>query len=201
MKVFRLLLALIACAALTCLAQNTPTPQNAPAPPAQNAQATPNPVPEGLPEEYGVYHQTDRGWDRMHQNRANKTEMKRGGFTQWTGIGVGGYHQKLDYTGPNAQCQITQSRPKFYVRLADATHVQELTIVRFKEKKDKRQIETAEHFGNESKMKADVYTVTVKRLAPELFVVTPESDLAAGEYILSQSTYATEGYDFGIVAN
>src|ERR1700682_4936481 len=110
MNVFRSLLALIVCATLQTLAQDSK-----PAPLTMNSV-----LPEGLPEEYGVYRQTDRSWERIHQNRANKTEIKRGGFTQWTGIGVGGYHQKLDYRGSNAQCQIANSKLAFYVRVADA---------------------------------------------------------------------------------
>jgi len=189
MKVFRLLLALIVCAALQTLAQ-----ESKPAP----STATSSALPEGLPEEYGVYHKTDRGWERIHQNRCDKTEVKRGGVTQWTGIGVGGLHQKLDYSGSSAQYQIANSKPTFYVRVADAAHVQDSVIVRFKQEKHKRQIETAEIGGGESRNKANVYRVTIWRLAPEVFLVTPESSLPAGEYILSQSTYATEGYDFGI---
>lgn len=160
-------------------------------------------LPEGLPEEFGFYLKTERGWERLRQNRASKTEMKRGGFTQWTGIGVGGLHSKLDYGGPSAQCQIAQPKPTIYVRTADPSHIQELVIVRFSQKKDKRQIETAEISGErtgggETRNKANVYSVTVKRVAPEVFVVAPESDLEPGEYILSQSSYASEGYDFGI---
>ncbi len=82
--------------------------------------------------------------------------------------------------------------------VADAAHVQEFVIVRFKQQKHKREIETAEMGGGESRNKANVYHVTIRRLAPEIFLVTPESSLPAGEYILSQSTYATEGYHFGI---
>ncbi len=167
------------------------------APPPANAASN---LPEGLPEELGFYHKTDHGWEIMHESQASKTELKRGGFTQWTGIGVGGLHQKLDYKGPRAQCQIAQSRPAFYVRMADPSHIQNLIIVRFQEKKDLRQIESAEIAANESASKAKVYSVTVKRLSPEVFVVTPESDLPTGEYILSESTYATVGYDFGIRA-
>ncbi len=197
MKLRTLILVAFVCAAGLAIAQDngsTPVPST-----ATGASS----MPEGLPEEFGFYIKTEHGWERLHQNRAGKTEIKRGGFTQWTGIGVGGLHSKLDYAGPNAQCQIVQAKPPFYVRTADPAHIQELVIVRFKQKKDKRQIETAEMAGErtgggETRNKAEVYSVTIKRLAAEVFVVTPESDLAPGEYILSQSSYATEGYDFGI---
>jgi hypothetical protein len=197
MKTAAVILLTVLCAiTIAMLAQEPQAQAPTPAP-------TKSAVPADLPEEYGFYHQTDRGWERMHQNRAAKTEVKRGGFTQWTGIGVGGMHQKLDYAGPHAACQIPRSRPVFYARIVDATHIQEISIIRFKEKKDKRQVETAEMVGErtgggETRNKAVVYTVIVKRVSPEVFMITPEDDLPAGEYILSQSTYPTEGFDFGI---
>jgi len=192
-----LLFAVLAGTGVTATAQEKETQ---PAPSISSAKPA---LPEGLPDEFGVYLKTEHGWERLHQNRANKTEIKRGAFTQWTGIGVGGLHQKMEFSGSQAQLQTVQSRPSFYVRVADANRVQDMVIVQFRQSKNKRQIETAEISGErtgggETRSKANICTVTVRRLAPEVFVVTPESDLTPGEYILSDSAYAKEGYDFGI---
>src|SRR5437763_1008204 len=104
MKVSTLLFFLVLCTASrqtieTAAAQDTHT-QPLPSMPTANSL-----LPEGLPDEFGVYLKTDRGWQRLHQNSADKTEMKRGGFTQWTGIGVGGLHMKVDYRGSQAILQ------------------------------------------------------------------------------------------------
>lgn len=201
MKLFTIVLPGLVCAGLAVAIGPAPNTWGQEVKPASTTNAA-SALPEGLPEDYGFYVKTERGWERLHQNRASKTEVKRGGFTQWTGIGVGGMHEKLDYRGPHAQLQTLQPRPVFYARMADATHIQDLMIVRFKEKKDKRQIEAAEMVGErtgggETRNKAAIYSVTVRRLTPEVFVVTPESDLEPGEYLISGSNYS-EGYDFGI---
>jgi hypothetical protein len=87
-------------------------------------------------------------------------------------VGVGGMHEKLDYSGPHAQCRIKDSKPSFYIRVVDASKVENLVIARFKERKDKRQIETAEivgeRTGGETRNKANIYFVSFKRLGPEM---------------------------------
>jgi hypothetical protein len=188
-------------AIVTCLLALPVLAQSA-AQSATATAATKPAVPADLPEEYGVYHKTAAGsWEVMHQAHPAKSEMKRGGFTQWTGIGVGGYHSKAFYSGSHANCQISESKPVFYFRLADAVHIQDLEIYQFKEKKDKRELDYGEYsvgrMGSENNGKAMKYYVTIKRLGPELFVVTPESELPAGEYLLGLAGKDFD-YDFGI---
>ena len=175
-----------------------------PAPPVQ-APAAKSLVPEGLPEEYGVYIQTTQGWQRLRTAQAAKHEQKQSGFTQWTGMGLSGpsYHIKVFYAGPEAYLRVGSTRPTFYVRMPDASKVESLVIYRFKEKKDKRELETVQTSaertgGGEQRAKAFAIPVMVRRLAPEVFAMAPESDLQPGEYLMTGDGGST-GYDFSIV--
>ena len=192
-----LLVALCLAPSVLSLEMTPPTP---PAPP----QAAKSAVPADLPEDYGVYLQTTQGWQRLRATQAAKHEQKQSGFTQWTGMTVSGasFHIKVFYAGPEAYLRVQTTRPAFYVRMADATKVENLVIYRFKEHKDKRELETVQTSaertgGGEQRAKAYGIPMVMRRLGQDVFVLTPENDLSSGEYILTGDS-GTTGYDFAV---
>jgi len=82
-----------------------------------------------------------------------------------------------------------------------AVNGRNLTIVKFDEKSDHRELQTTSG-GNFVTYKAGVGKnqspeIEVSEIGAGTFLVSPKEELSSGEYLLTQSAMAYSGYDFG----
>jgi hypothetical protein len=157
---------------------------------------------ESLP--HGFYYQSAQAWKKLEVTSSSGFRTTHGASVL---AGVPPGLVRL-YDGSEAPNQFEIFRPVFGIRV-DASrpdtpglNVRDLLIVRMVKKKGHRGLDVmqggfaSERVGLNSK---DIVEVTLTTVADRTFTLTPKSDLARGEYVITfRGANGTAGYDFGI---
>ena len=162
------------------------------------AQAAIAPAPSA-PEKTGVYfRQNDSGWITLQPAVVSDSKTKGMGLFVYSG----GYtNLDVDVTCPGARAstRISVPKPTFYARGIGSA--KDAMIIRLTQKKDSRNFKTS--FSNvtvDNKggfRKGDIQKSETAADADGSFSITPERELAPGEYLLVLGS-GVSGYDFGI---
>jgi hypothetical protein len=107
-----------------------------------------------------------------------------------------------------APVQVSDSLPRFCFKLIAmppgipyAPSGRDILIARFDEKKDHRELQTTSGgnmFTFKSGLSADrMPAVEITELDSSTYLVSPKEPLKNGEYLLTNSSLGTTGYDFG----
>ena len=114
------------------------------------------------------------------------------------------------YRGAEAPIQLSDRRPVFYVKnrvealMAETggpNAARNAVIVILSKKKDHRELQSVKtglsgvKSGIDKKLLPDITVHSINNL---MFTITPNQDLAPGEYLLTWKVLGTDGYDFGI---
>jgi hypothetical protein len=154
----------------------------------------------GLSDQPGVYYKAPAGWARL--DTASPPRVKTNGvaktFLTW---GIAPATAAHVYSGAQASLQAAERKPGFYVRgftVSDRTAL----IVRVEKKSRDREV----RIGSLSAFNArtgyreqDARKVKVTSIAGDVSIITPETELEPGEYILLLDSSASDyAYDFGV---
>jgi hypothetical protein len=181
---------------------NTVLWAEAPAAARKQAEAAPRPEDEedraapGLPEDPGVYFKSSTGWAPVPS------------FLFWAPLysGTSWVHGAKQYSVPldnaHSGLQIPEIRPSFYVREPSGDAWQ---IIRLTTRKDQRQFRmtSTDGWATLDRIPAsEVRDASMTHAAGEIFVLRPNADLQAGEYLLCTAVSGGAGlkacYSFGI---
>jgi len=159
---------------------------------------------ESAPPSDGVFYKTQTGWQQLEvltsagQNiHVNMLTMHGGG-------------DQL-YRGAEAPIQVSDRRPVFYIKVTPAEALmaeaggpnaaRNAVIVILSKKKDHRELRSVKtglagvKSGIDKRLLPDITVHSINNL---MFTITPNQDLAPGEYLLTWKVLGTDGYDFGI---
>jgi hypothetical protein len=179
--------------------RSTP-PSPAPTPTA----APPTATSESLMLAEGTYYKGASGFVRIAPQM-----MGGGGATHVGKMFVPGLtpHMVFTFRGAEAPLQIGEKRPTFYFKQSPyMTNVpghseRDIVLVRFDKKKDHRELQMtsgASVFTFKAGFsKEKTPDIVVNRISESVFTITPQQDLAPGEYLLTFGLGAS-GFDFGI---
>ncbi len=152
--------------------------------------AAPDPA-AAYPKNPGVYYQSGQSWVQLEKVVPESTKLDK------PFMGIGTYRFIARYRDTEAPTQLAVQRPVFCLVLPSAP-IQEFSIVQFEKKGKYRQSQyLSSTVGGTMTTQKYVTRVDVARVANDLFTVTPSSDLAPGEYLLT-SAANVGGYAFGI---
>jgi hypothetical protein len=169
-------------------------------PAAAEATITTGNATEEPPAEPGVYYKAQTGWVRLEEASAAEVKTKGMKTTMLT-QGISATRIAEVYPGAQAQLRISEGKPTFYVR-GFAVSDKDAVIVRLEKKSDHREVAVASVSAFNAKAgytERDICKVKIARASSDLTVITPESELDPGEYLLSLATLES-GYDFQIAA-
>jgi hypothetical protein len=162
----------------------------------QAAISTPVPA---VPDASGVYYLQDKAnWISLHP--AVFSDAKAQGMKLF--VDTGGYtNLGMNVTCPGARASVRMPvrKPTLYIRGVGSA--KDAMVVRLKQKKDSRVFKTS--FSNVTVQnkagfqKKDIRKLRAVEYPDGSFSVTPEEELAPGEYLLVFGSPAS-GYDFGI---
>jgi hypothetical protein len=147
------------------------------------------------PPDHGAYYKTNDGWRKLQP----LTTM---GASVHAFSGV-----TISYRGAEAPIQLSDRRPVFYIRTTPdkeammAIAARNMVIVLLDKKEDHRELQTVKSglFGAKAGLdKKRMPEVTLHSVNNLMISVTPNQDLAPGEYLLTYDAMARVGYDFGI---
>jgi hypothetical protein len=155
-------------------------------------------APPDLPATAGVYYRQLDAWTSLIP--APLAEIETRGIGNYINTnGLTGLAMSVACPGTRASKRIPDPRPVFYVR--DTGSAKEALIVRFDHAKDHRLLQTSPSDATVANKggfkKNDLHRVSVTVYSNDLFSVTPEANLAPGEYLLSFGS-SLSGYDFGV---
>lgn len=153
----------------------------------------------------GAYYWTGAAWTPMQS-----ITMSGGGSKHMAKMIVPGLTPQMVWTfrDSKAPVQVPDGRPLFcfkFIAMQPGTPYapsgRDIVMARFDEKKDHRELQTTSG-GNAFTFKAGLSKdrmpdIDVTMLDSSTYLVSPKSDLAAGEYLLSGSSMGISGYDFG----
>src|SRR6266478_7854543 len=153
----------------------------------------------------GTYYWTDGVWRSME-----RINMSGGGAKHVGKMFVPGLTPQIVYTyrGPSAPVQVKEDKPLFCVKFIAglsgtpyAPSARDITIARFDEKKDHRELQIASG-GNVLTFKAGLGKdrlpdLTLTPLDETTVLFSPDAPLRASEYIISTVSMGYSGYDFG----
>jgi hypothetical protein len=164
-----------------------PSPLSQPPPPGKTYPA--DDYASSVPPEPGLYHFLEQSPVRTEikmllGQKVGKLSMKKGKTIAYL-------------VGPTAKARAKGPAPAFYIRLPEGKGIEELVLVAFERKHDRREIQMQP--GPEAMRQFDSLEV-----GPHLYKIT-SNKLAAGEYLFflvgsaepSKGTYG-KGWDFGI---
>ena len=154
----------------------------------------------GLSDQPGVYYKAQTGWTRL--DAAPSSGVRNSGTAKtlltW---GMASTTTSRVYTGAQASLQARERKPGFYVR-GFAVSDQTALIVRVEKKRSDREVRIGSLSAFDARTgyrQQDARKVKVTSIASDVSIITPESELEPGEYILlldrAESDYA---YDFGV---
>jgi hypothetical protein len=147
------------------------------------------------PPDHGAYYKTKDGWQKLEL-----LTTTGGSFHAFSGI-------TISYRGAEAPIQLSDRRPVFYTRTTPdkealmAVAARNTVIVLLDKKEDHRELQIVKTglFGAKAGLdKKRMPEVTLHSINNLMISVTPNQDLAPGEYLLTYDEKARLGYDFGI---
>jgi hypothetical protein len=155
--------------------------------------------------EPGTYYWTDGKWMPMQQ-----ITMSGGGTKHAAKMMVPGLTPQIVWTfrEPHAPIQVKEAVPMFCVKffamppgMPYAPSGRDIVIARFDEKKDHRELQIT-NGGNALTFKGGLGKdrtpeIKIDQVDASTYLVAPKATLATGEYILSTTAIAYNGYDFG----
>ena len=160
---------------------------------------------DAVPQEDGFYYKSPAGWQKLQP-----ITMTGGGTKHMGKMFVPGLTPQMVWTfrGAEAPIQISEHKPVFYIKELPALaniagrSERDVVIVRFDKKKDHRELQTTnlgDMFTFEAGLSKDrTPDIPTKTVAEGVFTVTPNQDLAPGEYLLTFGASGYSGYDFSI---
>jgi hypothetical protein len=159
---------------------------------------------ESTPPSDGVFYKTETGWQQLEVLTSAGQNIHVNMFTLH-----GGGDQI--YRGAQAPIQLPDRRPVFCIKITPAEALmaksggpiaaRNAAIVILTKKKDHRELRSVKtglsgvKSGIDKKLLPDI---TVRSINNLMFTITPNQDLAPGEYLLTWKVLGTDGYDFGI---
>jgi len=106
--------------------------------------------------------------------------------------------------GQHAKAQLTNSSPTFYVRLPEGKEIEELVLVNFSDKNDRRELELGSGGPAQGLNSEDIRPRDSLEVGPRLFKINTQQ-LEPGEYLFlfmgsteSAKGIFGKGYDFGV---
>jgi len=154
----------------------------------------------GLSDQPGVYYKAQTGWTRL--DTAFSSGVRNSGTAKtlltW---GMASTTTSRVYKGAQASLQAQERRPGFYVRGFNVSD-QTALIVRVEKKRNDREVRIGSLSAFDAKTgyrEQDARKVKVTSIAGDVSVITPETELEPGEYILLLDSNASDyAYDFGV---
>jgi len=152
------------------------------------------------PLDHGAYYKAKDGWQKLELLTATGSNIHVNALTLHGGA-------KQLYRGAEAPVQLSDRRPVFYIKTTPdkeqqlAVAARETVVVLLSKKEDHRELQTVKSgllgvkAGYDKKQMPDVTLHSINNL---VFTVTPNQDLAPGEYLLTWNAMGNVGYDFGI---
>ncbi len=189
--------------------QLTPIPTQTAPPPAHPAAAVVgvgqkhDKPTESSPPNDGVFYKSANGWQQLEVLTAAGQNIHVNVFT----LHGGGTQE---YRGAEAPIKLSDRRPVFYIKnpleplmakTGGPNATRNAVIVILSKKKDHRELQSIKSglsgvkSGIDKKLLPDV---TVHSINDLTFTITPNQDLAPGEYLLTWKVLGTDGYDFEI---
>lgn len=158
------------------------------------------PALAGMSDQPGVYYKAQAGWTRL--DTADSSGVKASGAAKtlltW---GRASATTSRVYKGAQASLQANERRPGFYVRGFNVSD-QTALIVRVEKKRKDREVRIGSLSAFDVKTgyrEQDARKVKVTSIANDVSIITPESELEPGEYILLLDSSASDyAYDFGV---
>lgn len=147
------------------------------------------------PPDHGAYYRTKDGWQKLEILTTTSASVHA-----FSGVVV-------SYRGAESPVQLSDRRPVFYIKTAPEKETQlavaarNTVIVLLDKKKDHRELQTVKSglFGAKAELdKKRLPDVTLHSINGLLISITPNQDLAPGEYLLTYDSMGRVGYDFGI---
>ncbi|MGB9233147.1 MAG: hypothetical protein WCC04_01955 [Terriglobales bacterium] len=147
------------------------------------------------PPDHGAYYKAKDGWQKLEllATTGNKVSAFSGATAS--------------YRGAEAPIQLSDRRPVFYIKTTPnkegmmALAARNTVIVLLNKKGDHRELQIIKSgllgakAGYDKKRMPDVTLHSINSL---MMTVTPNEDLAPGEYFLTWESMGSVGYDFGI---
>jgi len=147
------------------------------------------------PPDHGAYYKAKDGWQKLEllTVSGNKVAVFSGAT--------------VSYRGAEAPVQLSDRRPVFYLKTTPnkeammARASRDTVIVLLNKKGDHRELQIIKSglfgakAGYDKKRMPDVTLHSVNNL---MIMITPNEDLAPGEYLLTWESMGSYGYDFGI---
>ncbi len=147
------------------------------------------------PPDHGAFYKTKDGWQKLELLR--QSGVNAGAFSGVT----------VSYRGAEAPVQLLDRRPSFYIKTTPdkealmARASRDTVIVLLNKKGDHRELQIIKSglfgakAGYDKKRMPDVALLSINNL---MITITPNEDLAPGEYLLTWESMGSYGYDFGI---
>jgi len=154
-----------------------------------------------IPVQAGVYYQSSSDYARMELNTSSGFKTSGVGKSMLS-YGIAKVKGKWLYRNPAAAIQLSDHRPVFVLVSQVDVSTQAIALVLFETKKDHREAEYCE-VGAWSGVKEEdksIIPLTATRIPnSNNLLITPASDLLAGEYLLiTDPGKGYDGYDFGV---
>lgn len=152
------------------------------------------------PPDHGAYYKTKDGWQKLELLTTTGSNIHVNALTLHGGA-------KQLYRGAEAPVQLSDHHPVFYIKTTPdkeqqlAAAARDTVIVLLTKKEDHRELQTVKSglTGVKSSLDKKVLPdVTLHSINDLMFTVTPNQDLAPGEYLLTWNSMGSVGYDFGI---
>jgi hypothetical protein len=162
------------------------------------AGQTGNPQDSTEPPDHGAYYRTKDGWQKLEM-------LIESGIREHISPFGGGV--KNIYRGAEAPVQLSDRRPVFYIKTTPdkeavmAVAARNTVVVLLSKKEDHRELQSikANLLGGKGGLdKKRMPDVTLHSINNLMITVTPNQDLAPGEYLLTWDSMGHFGYDFGI---
>ena len=147
------------------------------------------------PPDHGAYYKAKDGWQKLEI-------LTTAGASAHAFSGV-----TISYRGAEAPVQLTDRRPVFYLKARPYQETQAAmaarneVIILLEKKKDHRELQNIKSGLFSAKAEVDkkrLPDVTVRLVNDLTISITPNQDLAPGEYLLTNDSMGHVGYDFGI---
>ncbi len=168
--------------------------------PTAGAQSRNDPTFAGLSDQPGVYYKAQSGWTRLDTAASSRVKASGAAKTLFT-WGIASTTTSLVYEGAQAPVQAGERKPGFYVRGFTVSE-QSALIVRVEKKKNDREVRIGSLSAFDARTgyrEQDARKVKVTTIASDVSIITPESELEPGEYILLLDRAASDyAYDFGV---
>jgi hypothetical protein len=161
---------------------------------------------QSAPIEKGLFIQNGTKWDKLYPASVVGTKSTGIAKSTFTPFGLAKMHVAESYRDAHAPVATSSARPVFKVVGTTGVAPRDIIIVRLKEKKDHREVETMSMSmwtGVNMQYSPDIVTkVSVEQVEGGL-LITPVTDLKPGEYLILTGIGAgiatgTGGSDFSV---